>query len=66
MSHSGNNEDIERFQKLFEEKEFNLTIFGQGAEGGAANQQKANTENELINKLPIETNMNCILLASGG
>ena len=47
-----------------EDKDFSLTLFG----GGGNSNALANTyaENELINKFPIDSNMNCIILLNGG
>ena len=47
-----------------EEKDFSLNFFGGNANMNA--YSNVNPENELINKFPIDSSMNCIILLNGG
>lgn len=54
----------EKFERLMEDKEFSLTLFGGAGNSNALSN--TNPENELINKFPIDPQMNCIILLNGG
>lgn len=47
-----------------EDKEFSLTLFGGAGNSNALTN--TNPENELVNKFPIDPQMNCIILLNGG
>ena len=54
----------EKFERLMEDKEFSLTLFGGAGNSNALTN--TNPENELVNKFPIDPQMNCIILLNGG
>ncbi|KRX05550.1 Pectin lyase fold/virulence factor [Pseudocohnilembus persalinus] len=65
LSHSGNTEDVEKLANIMEKKQKAINLFGNINEGSEF-QSPTTPENELINKFPIDQEMNCILLVQGG
>lgn len=63
MSHTGNNEDVEELEKLMEDKEMVLNLFHADEMGGAIGQ---NPDEDFVQKVPIEPQMNCVVLLNGG
>ena len=73
MSHSGNSEDVEELEKLIEDKEMAINLFGGVEEGGGlVGFSKSNclirleSDEEFVTKVPVESNMNCVVLLNGG
>ncbi|KAL4497849.1 hypothetical protein ABPG72_000604 [Tetrahymena utriculariae] len=67
LSHSGTNENIEEIERLMQEKEFTLNLFGGGKVlDGITQYNECEPDLELVNKFPIEPDMNCILFVEGG
>ncbi|CAK85226.1 unnamed protein product (macronuclear) [Paramecium tetraurelia] len=64
MSHSGTSEEVEELEKLIEGQEIAKHLFG-GHEDGAAGIE-SNPDEEFVNKVPIDTGMNCVVLLNGG
>jgi F-box protein 11 len=64
MSHSGNSEDLEELEKLIEDKEMALNLFGGVGEGGGIAGQSP--DEEFVTKVPVEPTMNCVVLINGG
>ena len=64
MSHSGNSEDVEELEKLIEDKEMAMNLFG-GVEDGGASAAKS-PEEDFVSKVPVEQAMNCVVLLFGG
>lgn len=64
ISHSGNTEELEKFERLIEEKDIGLgNLITQSNNNGIYN---TSPENELINKYPFDPNMNSIIFLNGG
>lgn len=61
ISHSGNSEDLERLEKILEEREI-----GFGNTGNINQLLSSTPDNELVNKFPIDKYMNAIILLNGG
>ena len=64
ISHSGNTEELEKFERLIEEKDIGLgNLIAQSNNNAIYN---TSPENELINKYPFDPNMNSIIFLNGG
>lgn len=57
----------EEIEKMMQEKEFTLNLFGGGKMlDGITQYMNADPEMELVNKFPIDKDMNTILYVAGG
>ncbi|CAD8139625.1 unnamed protein product [Paramecium pentaurelia] len=64
ISHSGTSEEVEELEKLIEGQEIAKHLFGGHEDGGPG--LESNPDEEFVSKVPIETNMNCVVLLNGG